>query len=215
MGVSSTSASSEGRRNGRDRHRGVALHRWRCTRSHRTHTGDGARAVVTAQTAFLDVGAARAAPPRFYARVGGRCFRRRWPSGSNGTPAVHGRTIPDAPCARTRSKRVRGTPKTLFRPLGTPRARCGAILGRDIPRGMCPQQGSGPRSRGDRCATLHLRRATCWRRREFRPSTLQKGCSQPDCLSCFFEESIRVLLLVFSPAGQVAGAAPGRRFLAD
>ena len=119
-----------GRRNGRDRHRGVALHRWRCTRSHRTHTGDGARAVVSAQTAFLDVGAGRAAPPRFYARVGGRCFRRRWPSGSNGTPAVHRRTIPDAPCARTRSKRVRGTPKTLFRPLGTPRARCGAILGR-------------------------------------------------------------------------------------
>ena len=94
MGVSSTSASSEGRRNGRDRHRGVALHRWRCTRSHRTHTGGGARAVVSAQTALLDVGAARAAAPRFYAPVGGRCFRRRWPSGSNGTPAVHRRTIP-------------------------------------------------------------------------------------------------------------------------
>ena len=141
--------------------------------------------MVSAQTAFLDVGAGRAAAPRFYARVGGRCFRRRWPSGSNGTPAVHRRTIPDAPCARTRSKRVRGTPKTLFRPLGTPRARCGAILGSDIPRGMCPQQGSGPRSRGDRCATLRLRRATGWRRRELRPSTLPKGCSEPDCLSCF------------------------------
>lgn len=94
---------------------------------------------MTAQTAFLDVGAGRAAAPRFYARVGGRCFRRRWPSGSNGTPAVHRRTISDAPCARTRSKRVRGTPKALFRPLGTPRARCGAILGSDIPRGMCPR----------------------------------------------------------------------------
>ena len=107
------------------------------------------------------------------------------------------RYIPDAPCARTRSKRVRGTPKALFRPLGTPRARCGAILGSDIPRGMCPQQGSGPRSRGDRCATLRLRRATGWRRRELRPSTLQKGCLQPDCLSCFFEESVGLLFLPF------------------
>ena len=159
--------------------------------------------MVSAQTAFLDVGAGRAAAPRFYARVGGRCFRRRWPSGSNGTPAVHRRTISDAPCARTRSKRVRGTPKTLFRPLGTPRARCGAILGSDIPRGMCPQQGSGPRSRGDRCATLHLRRATGWRRREFRPSTLQKGCSLPDCLSCFFEESVWVAFFISLPGGSL------------
>ena len=166
--------------------------------------------MVTAQTAFLDVGAGRAAAPRFYARVGGRCFRRRWPSGSNGTPAVHRRTIPDAPCARTRSKRVRGTPKTLFRPLGTPRARCGAILGSDIPRGMCPQQGSGPRSRGDRCATLRLRRATGWRRRELRPSTLQKGCSQPDCLSCFFEESVGLLFLFHCPAGSSTRQTPCR-----